>query len=245
MKVNCAQMAGNFQQSMDAAKQLETDIPAFYLSFPGAVGNYAQYLHQSLLLTQVRFGKWEEILNQKVNDTLTFVPVLQHFGRGIAFAKTSRINEAMQELEKMKISMGKPALKEPLAPFNSAYDVSVVAENILAGTIAEQQETYKDAISFFQKAVQAEDHLIYNEPRDWLIPSRQYLGNVLLKAGRYNDALGIFSSDLSINPNNGWALTGVEKVYKKLNNTAALTQVERRLKNAWLIKDVKIESPVF
>src|SRR5205085_6940285 len=145
----------------------------------------------------------------------------------------------------MKVSMGKPSLKEPLAPFNSAYDASVVAENILGGVIAEQQKDYQHSVSFLKKAVQAEDHLIYNEPRDWLIPARQYLGSVLLKAGKYNEALPVFNADLAINPNNGWDLTGIEKTFKKTNKTTSLMQARRRLKNAWLIKDVTIDDPVF
>src|SRR5205085_9208615 len=128
-----SQMATNHQPTLAAAKQLQQHIPTFYLSVPGALRNYVQYLYQSPLFTLIRFGKWEEILNEKVDDSLSYTPVLQHFARGMAFAKTDRLNEAQKELGLMKVSIGKPSLKEPLAPFNSAYDASVVAENILGG----------------------------------------------------------------------------------------------------------------
>lgn len=245
MKLNCAQMAGNYSNAISAAKQLQQDIPPFYLSLAGAIGNYVQYLYQSTLFTRVRFGKWEDILKEKVVDTLGYTSVLQHFARGLASAKTNKITDAKAELEMMQAKILIPSLKEPLAPFNSAYDAALVAENILAGVIAEQQKDYTSAVAFLQKAAQAEDSLIYNEPRDWPLPSRQYLGDVLLKAGKYSEAFKVFNADLAINPDNGWDLTGIEIALKKMNKKATIAQVQRRIKDAWLIKDVAIDSPVF
>jgi len=245
MKMSCAQMAGNYQLSMETAKQLQENIPVFYLSAPGAIGNSVQYIYQSPLFTQLRFGKWEEILEEKVVDSLSFTPVLQHFARGLAFAKTMRAIEAEKELELMKIKMNNPSLKTPIIPFNAAYDVAIVAENILEGVIAAQKKDYPDAITFLQKAVQAEDNLVYNEPRDWILPARQYLGDVLLKAGKYNEALAVFEADLAINPNNGWDLTGIKEVFEKQHKTTSLAKLNPRLKNAWLIKDVPINGAVF
>lgn len=245
MKVNCAQMAGNYQQAMAASKQLQTETPAFYLSMPGALGNYVQYLYQSSLFTLVRFGKWEDILHENQVDSLAYTSLLQHFARGLAYARTGRSGEAENELGLLRTVMRNESLKEPLTPFNAAYDASVVAENILAGVIAEQQKDYTKAISYLESAVKKEDSLIYNEPRDWLLPARHYLGNALLKAGKYNESLSVFNTDLSINPNNGWDLSGIEKALIKLNNKTSLVQVQHRLKTAWMIKDTAIDGPVF
>ena len=94
------------------------------------MGNYSQYLQQSILFTRVRFGKWEEILNEKIVDSLTYIPVLQHFARGMALAKSHHAAEAEQELQLLKIKMSNTSLKEPLVPFNSAYDASLVADGV-------------------------------------------------------------------------------------------------------------------
>jgi tetratricopeptide (TPR) repeat protein len=245
MKMNCAQMAGNYTQAMAAAKQVQQQIPSFYLSVPGALGNFIQYVHQSPMFTAVRFGKWNDILNEKVVDTLKFTPVIQHFARGIAFARTKQLTDALNELELVKTKMNDPALKEPFAPFNAAYDAALIAESILAGVIAEEQKDYKNAILYFQKAVTAEDNLIYDEPRDWLLPARQYLGNVLLKTGKYNEAIEVFNKDLTINPNNGWDLSGLSKAYDKLNKKEMASNTKKRLQDAWKIKDVEIPASVF
>lgn len=245
MKLNCAQMAGNYKIAFDASSDIRQKIPGFYLSLPGALGNYVQYMHQSILFTQIRFGKWEDILKENVTDSLTYTPVLQHFARGIAYARTNQLTLAEAELKSMKSMMQLPSLKEPLTPFNSAYDGALIAMHILEGTLAEEEKDYNKAISLFEKAVSAEDRLIYTEPRDWLLPARHYLGNALLKAGKYPEAIAVFDKDLEINPNNGWALTGIVTCYQALKNKTSATAAQKRLKNAWLIRDIPVATAVF
>ncbi|MBK8521737.1 MAG: hypothetical protein IPL54_13030 [Chitinophagaceae bacterium] len=245
MKINCAQMAGNYGIAASASKELQQQIPAFYLQIPGALGNYVQYLHRTDIFTWIRFGKWKEILSDPVADTLPFTSVLQHFARGMAFANTNRITEAAKELAIMQNKMAEPTLKEPFAPFNAVYDAALVGESILSGTIAANKQDFDKAITLFKQAVKDEDKLIYNEPRDWLLPARQYLGAALVKAGKHKEAVDVFTKDLQINPNNGWSLTGLQTCYRQLKNTTALAAVNNQLRSAWSLKDMAIEAAVF
>jgi tetratricopeptide (TPR) repeat protein len=245
MKMSCANMAGNYLQSINAANELQNSIPTYYLSIPGPLANYAQYLYQSPLITNIRFGKWNEILSEKVNDTLAFIPVMQHFGRGMAFAHEGNETNAEKELMLLRNKMEHQSLKVPLAPFNSGYDAALVAERILTGIIASRKKDYKTAISALTMAVEKEDKMIYNEPKDWLNPARQYLGQAYLDYGKYNEAINVFKKDLVINPNNGWSLTGLANAYRALPNKIELAAVEKRLKSAWLISDMKIKKAVF
>lgn len=245
MKMACAQMAGNYKEALSAAKEIQAEIPIAYLSMPGAVGHYIQYLYQSPLFTYIRFGKWDEVLNEKIIDTLSYAAILQHFGRGMAFAKTGRLTEAVAEAAQMETKMQNAELKEPFTPFNSAYDGAAIAKAILNGVIALQQNNSSLAIEQFSEAVKKEDHLIYNEPRDWLLPTRHYLGDALLKAGRNNEAIAVLEQDLVVNPSNGWSVTGLQIAFENLNRSANVIVAKRRLKNAWLAKDIKIKRPVF
>ncbi|RYZ26199.1 MAG: hypothetical protein EOO10_16235 [Chitinophagaceae bacterium] len=245
MKMACAQMAGNYKEAIAASKELQAQIPDAYLSFGGALGNYIQYLHQSPLMTYIRFGKWEELLAEKRLDSFAYTSVLQHFGRGLAFARTGRVNEANEELAQMKMNMQNPVLKEPFTPFNAAFDGAEIAENILEGVIATQQNNLPQAIVQFEKAAKAEDQLIYNEPRDWVLPARHYLADALLRAARYNEAAIVLKKDLSVNPLNGWALTGLQLAFEKANKQVEMAAAKQRLKNAWLVKDIEIRRPVF
>jgi tetratricopeptide (TPR) repeat protein len=245
MKMACAQMAGAYKEALLAAKELQAAIPADYLTMPGALGHYLQYMHQSPMITYIRFGKWDEILAQPSADTLAYTAVLRHFGRAMAFAKTGRLPEAKAEAERLEMKMQAAELKEPFTPFNAAYDGAAVAQTVLNGVMALQEGNTSAAIDNFTEAVKKEDRLIYQEPRDWLLPARHYLGDALLRAGRAEEAIAVLEEDLKINPSNGWALTGLQLAFQHLNRSANITTAKQRLKNAWIIKDVEISRPVF
>ncbi|HTN05540.1 hypothetical protein [Agriterribacter sp.] len=60
--------------------------------------------------------------------------------------------------------------------------------------------------------------MLYNEPRDWPHPAGQYLGRVLLKAKQYVAAEKVYREDLTVNPNNGWSLTGLADALQQQEN---------------------------
>jgi tetratricopeptide (TPR) repeat protein len=70
MKINCAQMAGNYRIAMDEAIDLQNKLPAEYLGLKNSDGNMVQYLYAQPAFTNVRFGKWAEIIKMPVVDTL-------------------------------------------------------------------------------------------------------------------------------------------------------------------------------
>jgi tetratricopeptide (TPR) repeat protein len=245
LKVNCAQMGGNYQAAFSGANEAKASVPADYLAAKGADGNFFQYVYMQPTLTAVRFGKWKEILNTKPVDSLVYASVLLHFSKGLAWCGNGDAAKAAQELKMMDDKINDKSLKTPFDNFSSAYESAGVARLILQGKIALVQKKYNEAITTLQKAVTAEDNLIYNEPRDWPLPARHYLGDALLKAGRNNEAIAVLNKDLVISPNNGWALTGLQLAYQSTGNTPALTKVKQQLKTAWKIKDVEVEGPVF
>lgn len=246
MQANCDQMAGNYERAKVSSIKAYQSVPEMYLGIPGPLGHFIQYVYSTPLFTMVRFGKWEEILKSEVPDSLSYAKILHHFARGIAFARTGQSTHATYELTKLRIKMNEDAsLKEPFTPFNSAYNTSRIAEVILAGVIAEEAGRFNDAIEYFEKGVSFEDALVYNEPRDWLLPVRHYLGQALLKAGKYGRAEFIFGEDLRINPNNGWALTGLYQAHVKQNHKAAADKTLAALTKAFAEKDADIKSSVY
>jgi tetratricopeptide (TPR) repeat protein len=245
LKINCAQMGGNYKDAAEGSTTLQAQVPLQYIGLKSADGNYYQYIYMQPTLTAVRFGKWDDVLMVKQVDSLPYASVLQHFSRGIAYCRKGNTTLAKKELAKLEEKMQDKTLKLAIDNFSTPYEASCVARLILKGVLATNEKQYTTAINYLQKAVIAEDNLIYNEPRDWPLPVRQYLGDVLIKAGKYNQAIEILNKDLFINPNNGWALTGLKLAYQNTNNIVELKKVEQRLVNAWKIKDIAIEQPVF
>ncbi|MGB8193226.1 MAG: hypothetical protein WCF67_14955, partial [Chitinophagaceae bacterium] len=246
MEANCNQMSGNFAKSKASSIKTLESVPQEYLAIPGPLGHFVQYVYATPIFTMVRFGKWEEILKAPVPDSLPYAKILSHFARGIAFARTGQTNHATFELTNLRVKMNEDeSLKEPFTPFNSAYNTSRIAEEILAGVIAEEAGRLNDAIEHFEKGVAFEDALIYNEPRDWLLPVRHYLGQALLKTGKYAQAELVYMQDLKINPTNGWALTGLHQAQVKQNNKTAAAKTLVMLNKAFSEKDVEVKSSVF
>ena len=88
---------------------------------------------------------------------------------------------------------------------NAPLAACQVAEYTLEGSIAEKQKNFEGAIYNFEKAVQSQDSMVYNEPSDWLWPTRAYLGSALLKAKQFAKSEAVFKKDLTINPDNIWS----------------------------------------
>jgi predicted Zn-dependent protease len=120
-----------------------------------------------------------------------------------------------------------------------------IAERMLAGEIAARRQRYDDAIRTLKEAVKLEDSLPYAEPPHWPLPVRQYLGTVLLLAGRPAEAEVQFRADLTRNPENGWALFGlVQSLRAEQNDTAAGIE-EARFTKAWTHADVTLTASRF
>jgi len=155
--------------------------------------------------------------------------VLQHWARGIAMAKLNEIEGAKNELKLMLENINKPDMLVVLQPFNAPIDAAKVAQKLLEGTIAEQENNLPNAIKLFTEAVKAEDAMIYNEPQDWLLPARQYLGAALLKSGSYSNAATIFKEDLKENPNNHWSLKGLYESLQKQQQSSEAALIKKQL----------------
>lgn len=246
MEATCAQMSGNFEKSKAASVKTQNDVPEMYLTIPGPLGHYIQYIYATPLMTMVRFGKWEDALKANVSDSVKYARILLHFAKGMAYARTQQFQYANHELTGLRVKMDDDAsLKEPFTPFNSAYNACKIAEQILAGTIAEESGQLNAAIENFAKGVEYEDAMVYNEPKDWILPVRHYLGRALLKANKFAEAEVVYKKDLTINPHNGWALTGLHQALTKQGKKAEADQVKQALAKAFAGKDVEITSSAF
>ena len=154
-------------------------------------------------------------------------------------------NNANTELQKLHALKTHSLLKESPSAFNPGIRAVEVAEKILQGVIAEEENKTDEAITSLTEAVDKEDAMLYNEPRDWLIPARHYLGKLLIKANQHNEAEKRYREDLLINPNNGWALTGLEIALRKQNKMKEALSVKQQVKKALTRTDSKIAHSVF
>lgn len=87
----------------------------------------------------------------------------------------------------------------------------------ISGIMMEHQKNGRRI--YITQAIRLEDVLFYSEPKDWLIPAKQFLGAFYIKMGKPAMAEKVYREDLSWNPGNGWSLLGLYKSLKAQNKT--------------------------
>ncbi|MGZ8549718.1 MAG: tetratricopeptide repeat protein [Chitinophagaceae bacterium] len=245
MQTNHAMMEGDSAYAMKSAIETINSIPKNYLGEPAPLGNYIQYINMTPVLVQIRFGNWNELLRVKQPDKAQiYSNVLYHFGRGMALVQQAKPADANQELAMMQRLMKDSSLRIPMSPFSAAIEGAIVAENLLAGSIALSEKKYIDAVTAFTKAVTTEDNMVYNEPRDWLLNPKHYLGNAYLEAKKFPAARQVFQNDLQINNENGWALFGLYKALQGEKKKAEANKTLTRFKKAFAKSDIELKNPV-
>ncbi|MGQ0737950.1 MAG: hypothetical protein ACT4OJ_02715 [Bacteroidota bacterium] len=246
MKANNAMLSGQYQLSIDAANETVVSVPADYLNIAPPMGSYLQYIHSTPILVYIRFGKWDELIKMpQPGPSHSFANIMYHFGRGLAFAKQKKFDYAGAELDQLREWMKDTSLRIPFVPFSPSIEGARVAEQLLLGAIHEERNLYNGAIRHFRRADSIEVKMVYNEPRDWMLNPKHFLGNAYLKAGRTNEAKIILQKDLLNNNENGWALFGIWQALTKEKKTAEATKMLIRFKKAFAKADVKLYAPVF
>ena len=162
-----------------------------------------------LLLTLVRFGRFEDILvdlNTKTEGLLSG-PVWD-FAQGYAQLRAGNRVAAQTHLASVTT-----AANTSTAQFgaNTAKAVFGVLGGILEGEIALGGADRVAAISAFERAVAIEDALVWDEPEPLPFSARHWLGAALIEAGRPADAETVYREDLKRHPKNGWALLGLSQ----------------------------------
>lgn len=201
----CALSGGMYRKGMPLAYRLRNSIS------PDRENTYLQYLYMMPVLAQVRMGKWKEILADKneIPDDWPYAQLLSNFAKGMGSLRLGNIKAAKGYLEQLRENSKDTVLKQFHIPFNSPSQSAYIADKILNGSILFAEKRFAASFEELHEAIKMEDNLVYIEPKDWVIPVRQYMGAYLMKLKRFSDAEKIYLEDLQWNPGNGWSLLGL------------------------------------
>ena len=172
------------------------------------------------------------------------VRALWREARGVAFAAKEQIADA--RAEQLKFREAVQAIPEE-ARFsnNSAADLIKVADALLEGEILLKEKKTQAGLAKLREAVALEDSLRYDEPPGWIIPVRHALGTWLIKAEQYEEAESVYRKDLSVWPNNGWSLFGLQQALDRQDKIPEMKQAGEKFKTAWQFADVELKSSCF
>ena len=228
---------GNYAASLQAAKRAQEHVAPQVKEM-----NMLDVFYSLPLEIMVRFHRWDEIMALPQPDTSQPVTTVEwHYARALAAANTSKLDQARSELAALQ-ALAPAMAKIPIntqGPHNSEVIPQMMSE-IVEASLANAQRQSDVAIAHLQRAVSLEDTLDYDEPPDWLAPTRESLGSALLAAGKAAQAETIFREDLKRNARNPRSLFGLAETLKIEGKTAEAAIVQQQFQRAWRKADTKL-----
>lgn len=250
--VYSAMFDGQFATALRAADELAGQLTPELLSI--ASPPMADWLEAFVPLrvhVLIRFGRWDDVIAEPVPADAGLyctTAATVHYGRGIGYAVTGRVPEALAEREAFAAAYA--AIPDSRYLFNNtARDILAVAAAMLDGEIAYRQGHFDEAFEHLRRAVALDDALPYDEPWGWMQPARHAYGALLLEQGHVAEAATVYAADLGLDPTlarccqhpgNVWSLRGYHDCLTRLGRTDEAAGVAAQLASASARADVPI-----
>ena len=213
-------------------------------------GYYATIAHVDL-----RFGRWQQIADRNFDGDVSCRPVswaMHCQARAVALAALGRHEAAAAAAE--AFDDARRAVPAGYGYFNNqADDILAVGAAMMRGEMAYHAGEIATGLAWLRRAVEAEDKLVYTEPRAWMHPPRHALGALLLEQGQVDAARRLYECDLGLaddlpvsrqNRGNVWALNGLAECLRRLGDPQA-DEAAAALAAAMPLADQAITSSCF
>jgi tetratricopeptide (TPR) repeat protein len=237
-----AMVLGRPEEALDAARKIVEKVPRDLSSDKNVWALYETFLSQPMFV-MVRFGMWEKMLSEPQPDADSrFMKGIWRYGRALAYVHTGRLVEARQELRPLIEARTAMSQVEHYVGYGTAKDLLTIAVEVVRGEIRYAEGAALEGLAHLERAVRIEDGLSYNEPPDWYFPVRQFLGAMLLDAGRPNEAEVVYAADLRRNPGNGYSLYGLFTALAQQGKNGEAELIKSRFDRAWAGASHKLTS---
>ncbi|MBK5255079.1 MAG: tetratricopeptide repeat protein [Vicinamibacteria bacterium] len=238
MLTYAAMMTGQSALALKTIEEMVADIPLeFFKENPWADGLMAAPLE-----VLMRFGRWDDILARPLFPDFTPISrAMQHYARAVSHTAKEDLPNAVKEQSAFAEARARVP-KEAAFGNNTGSDLLDVAEWLMKGEILFRSGKVEDGLAALREAVVREDKVRYDEPPDWIQPTRHSLGAALLQAGRFPEAEAIFRADLERLPGNGWGLYGLGRALRLQKKNAEAADIEREFERVWKKADIRIRS---
>jgi hypothetical protein len=190
-----------------------------------------------VLFTHLRFQDWDYVLNAaQPNEKMKVGNAMWRYARAIPGAARRDRTAALQERD--AFTKAKAAVQaDGMWGQNKVADVLAMASETLAARLAASPA---EAVPHWQRAVEMQDALTYDEPPAWYYPLRESWGAAVLRAGKAADAEKVFREGVKRSPRNGRMLFGLLESLKAQQKTEDAGWVQREFDAVWAKADVKL-----
>jgi tetratricopeptide (TPR) repeat protein len=191
-------------------------------------------------LTLLRFGRFDEVLQVTERPDGEVEGGLWDFAQGYAQLREGHADFAEVYLNRVRHTA---ETSEAQMRFHSAEALLGTVASILEGELYRERGEFDNAVAAFQRAVELEDTLVYDEPEPLPFAARHWLGAILLELGRYVDAEKIYRDEIADHPHNGWSLFGLKSAVEAQERTD--TAVDADLERSWTRSDTWLRASRF
>jgi hypothetical protein len=231
-------LAGARTAAAEVAEKLAPHIKVMMTSMP-----MVESLITMKTAVLLRFGRHDEVLMLAPPPADHPVEVAWwHFARGVALARTGKVDEAAKERAALVDATAKVP-NEALfggTGLESAKAILALATSVLDARLAWARGSQADAIRLWTNAVAAADKVPYDEPPVFFYPVRESLGAALLLSGKADEAERVFREDLRRHPRNPRSLFGLRESLTKQGRTADADWVKRAFDETWKDADTTL-----
>jgi tetratricopeptide (TPR) repeat protein len=185
-----------------------------------------------LVLTLIRFGRFDEVIETAKRPEREVPAAAWEFAQGYARLKQGDLDFAklyLARVQKTAVTSGQEFRQHP------AKRLLGILVGVLEGEILRAEKDLPGSIAAFERTVQLDDELEYDEPEPLPFPARHWLGAALIEAGRFTDAEKVYRADLDEHPHNGWSLIGLQQALK--GQGKADRDVDHDLAKSWARAD--------
>jgi tetratricopeptide (TPR) repeat protein len=205
--------------------------------------DYEKLMNSSIyhVLTLIRFGRFDEVAaidrRPQNND---FDGGAWDFAQGYAALKMGDMSTARDYLGQLE------TLAQDTTDnfrFHDGNNLLTVLAEILDGEIARSTGDMNNAIASFERATEAYNMIMYDEPEPLPFSAKHWLGAAYIEVGQFERAIMLYEEDLREHPHNGWALFGIKQALAAQGLSDP--DIDERFEKAWERSDTWIVSSRF
>lgn len=257
--IYAAMFAGQYKVCIDTVTRMEASLPESLLRIQSPpMADWLENFVSVRVHVLVRFGRWKELLAlefPKDQELYCVTTAMIHYGKGIAYAATGDISNAIKQRDLLFAAVDKVPSSRIAGDFpNKSNVVLQVGKAMLDGELEYRKGNYELAFSHLETAIERDDALTYAEPWPWMMPTRHAYAALLMEQGRVEDATRAHAADLGFDdtlprarqhPNNVWALHGYHECLLKLGRTDEAGIVRQQLRVALAVADVDVKASCY
>ena len=252
-----AMLLGQYEPALRAGDQIwRTVTPEALRHENEFLVNYLEAFYGMKVHVYIRFGKWQEIIDEPMPDDpelMCVTTALWHYAKGVAYAASGDVENAAAQQALFAAAFDR--VPDERKVFNNeSRDMLRVGEAMLAGEVEYRRGNFDQAFADLRRCVDLYDQLNYSEPWVWMQPPRHALGALLLEQGHVDEAAAVYRADLGLDdtlvrpsqhPGNVWALHGYLECCERLGQDAEAKDIAAQLVESLKHADVDVSSSCF